>query len=375
MKNSNTLFLLLFVLFFVGCTPTINVQKTILIDYENTKFTPQEIAKTIKGNITINLRPIDATEINEDTYRQSVMGGNYEKERKQVFVTYFSKMEGKDLNRTDRNRFEGLKKAFDFLEGRQSTGEISEEIVFNMKANLIGSDNTALYDGTEVENFSFTTGKYPDTYNPYYLNGKYLSVIEVELENKGEKVEKFNMDNIQIISGSEQLYPFKIKFFEDNLEGDLEKIKNIHRLNMPEEVILAPNQKIKKYISFPALNSFNKELTVNHIDGNSVINFNYNVKKTPLSKTFIVDKYLFYPSNTASTLSAYFVLNLDGKIYPINDDFFFVPVEKVNKRASVYAIGISTAGTTYYGKVENFKFADFKKHIVQLPMKDIKYLD
>jgi hypothetical protein len=375
MKNSNTPFLLLFVLLFAGCTPTINVQKTVLIDYENTEFTPPEIVKTIRGNITINLRPIDATEINEDTYRQSVMSGNYEKERKQVFVTYFSKMEEKNLNRTDRNRYEGLKKAFNFLEGLQNTGEISEEIVFNMKGNLIGSENTTMYDGTEVENFSFTTGKYPETYNPYYLNGKYLSVIEVELENNGEKVEKFNIENIQIISGNEQLYPFKIKFFEDNLEGDLERIKNIHRLNMPEEVILAPNQKIKKYISFPALNSFNKELTINHIEGNSVINFNYTVKKSPLSKTFIVDKYLFYPSNTASTLSAYFVLNLDGKIYPINDDFFFVPVEKVNKRASVYAIGISTAGTTYYGKVENFKFADFKKHIVQLPMKDIKYLD
>lgn len=93
--------------------------------------------------------------------------------------------------------------------------------------------------------------------------------------------------NSQVIE--EQLYPLASEYFEVNLKGFKEKIKNSYRLNIPNELIITPGQRVNKYIAVPAINSLNNKLQVQFIRNSNVINFEFSVVQQKLKKLIILN--------------------------------------------------------------------------------------
>lgn len=98
-------------------------------------------------------------------------------------------------------------------------------------------------------------------------------------ENTENEIKDLKIDNFQVFSYGELLYPFKNSYFENKFkdEKDQDKLKTIYRMNMPENVRVVSKQPITKYFSTPALNDENKNLIVNYIKDGKVIDFEFNV--------------------------------------------------------------------------------------------------
>jgi hypothetical protein len=142
-------------------------------------------------------------------------------------------------------------------------------------------------DGAFIKSPFSGQSMYPDTYNPFKVNEKYLTTFKVIFTNEMEKIVKISADNLQIISGYEQLAPMRTEYFEKNLSGNSEKLKNIYRMNLPDNLTIAPHQSIIKYFAVPTINLDVKQLMVNFISEEKVFTFNFNVTNYLIKNKYI----------------------------------------------------------------------------------------
>ncbi|MFT3934518.1 MAG: hypothetical protein QM726_12925 [Chitinophagaceae bacterium] len=336
--------------------------------YYNLDFTPESVKKTNKS-IDISVTPIDAKSLNKETYEAALRDGNYEKE----FYTYIEKWKSDLRSQTKHDRIltQGKINAFDLLGKLEKEGSIPKQISITLKRKI--ANETIGKDGTEIESLG-DIDLYPSEFNPYKGETNYFSVFKITFDNKSEAIDKVNLKEFQIISNEEQLYPLASEYFEKNLEGHTESIKNSYRMNMPSELTVTPGQRINKYIAVPAININNKKLQVQLIRGNIISNFDFIISKKEIEKKYNLERYELVAQKPNNLFRLYFVISYKDNIsYPLKDNKLFVSDEKKNLKASVYSIAINgVSSEVAYGTITDFTFSDSKSPTIKIPINVIK---
>ncbi|MFH1118869.1 MAG: hypothetical protein V1775_03545 [Bacteroidota bacterium] len=362
--------LLLFVLLSqinIGCAPSGAIsKKTISHNYYNITFSPEQIQKPGLGNVEVTITPIDAASLNPETFEAASRDGNYEKELVTAIEKQRSELHG--LSKAENAYFNGKINGIDAVSKLEKENLIPANTAYQLKFRIwygeeYGNNGTEVTSLSDIETFA-------DNFNPYKINEKYLSVFKVTYENKGNEIEKFRLKELQVVSGEELLYPLGIEYFENSLKGDPEKIKNAYRMNMPEELVLTPRQRITKFIAIPAINPKNANLQIQIIKGNEILNFDFEVKEHPSSKNYIVESYDILTSGIDDPYQyLYFAVSYqNGVSYATKGSRIFVNEEKKSTPVSIYAVAISS--TNFKARTAqkvNFRFSDEKKNRVVVP--------
>lgn len=361
----------LFLSFFaVSCSGPKATQKTVDQFYENTKFSPESALKSTSSEVDILVKPIDAASINAESFDLASLDGNYEKEI--AIAISKQKEEINNLPKKERNVISAKIKAIETIDEMYRKKEISKEASFLLKERIwYGPDKGR--DGSEISSIS-NSNISTDQFNPYKINNQYLSVFKLSFENKSDVVKKISLKDFQVISGYEQLYPLELKYFEENLKSDPAKIKNVLRMNMPAELVLTPGQKISKYISVPPINSKNNQVTVQYIQGDKYLNFDFDLKQESISKSFILDTYKFYIKGVSepSTYLIYYSVEFDGYTpFATKGSFIYVEQSKKYKPAKIKIIAVNKLNqkVKIASKV-NYNFGDAKNGKVVFILND-----
>ena len=230
----------------VACFPGRKIlKKTINHSYQNTKFTPESVQKQGLGKVVMTITPIDAASINHETYDAATRDGNYEKE----LAISIEKMKNDlaKLSKAQRAEITGKINGIEAVTNLEKEKLIPANTAYQLKLRILhgkeyGKDGTEVTALSDVEN-------YADNFNPYKINQKYLSVFKITFENNGTEIEKLKLQELQVVSGEVLLYPLAIEYFEKNLTNESEKVKNAYRMNMPDDLIITPSQRITKYIA------------------------------------------------------------------------------------------------------------------------------
>lgn len=299
-------------------------------NYLNVSFSPSKTAEKIGTNFSIIVQPIDAQDINEDIYRSLSQDGGYEKE---------------EIYRTFINEIGNIPRRKQFLYKKVSSQfKAIDELVYQQllpaeHANLfkeqVYARNITLgvngYDGSEAELFSSRT--WHAGINPYRVDKRYLSIFNIEFYNEGKEIKDIAIENIQISHGTELLYPFKIDYFENILKNETEKMKYIHRMNMPNLLRVLPGQKVQKIISTPALRLDN-DVSVSFISENKVHDFSF----SPSLDTFS-EEYIYVPFSIPSNIAdQYYIVELpNGVIFPLKGKTLYIN-EKSSNNAKIYSV-------------------------------------
>ena len=331
MKQINLFILLLIAQFLIGgCSPSMKViKKTISHNYYNTNFSPEQIQKSGLGKVAVTITPIDAASINHETFDAASRDGNYEKELAIAIEKQKSELGG--LSKADKAYINGKINGIEAVSNLEKSNQISSNTAYQLKLRIWYGEDYGK-NGTEVTSLS-DVETYADNFNPYKINEKYLSVFKVTFENKGEEIEKIRLKEIQVVSGEELLYPLDIEYFENNMKSDGEKIKNAYRMNMPEELVLTPKQRITKFVAIPAINPRNENLQIQIIKGNEILNFDFEVKEQNLNKNYVVESYDIFTSGLDDPLSQdfYFAVSYqNGVSYATIGKRIFIKEEKKN---------------------------------------------
>jgi hypothetical protein len=380
MKNSliqktSKIILLFAILFMNSCGTNKILQKTISHNYFNLMFSPAMLTKQIINETEITITPIDAKSLNKDTYEAASRDGNYEKE----LATEINqiKSELKKLPKQDRIWRQGQINAIESLTKLSKDNKIPFDLAYKLKWRIWKGEDYG-QEGTEITSLS-DVENYPEDFNPFKINEKYLSIFKITFENKGKEIEKISLKEFQIVSGEEQLYPLGSDYFENNLKERPESIKNAYRMNMPTELTITPNQRITKYIAVPAINSSNNKLQLQFIRNKKVIDFDFAVTEKSERKSYNLEKYNFRVGGFGEpfTYRNFYVIGYkSGVSFATKESYIYVANEKKNDVFSIYAIGINpNTSAVYFGLNENIKFGEAQKNRVDVDFKRMRTND
>lgn len=358
-----------FAIFANACSTSKQIRKTVSQKYYNISFSPELITKKSIDNTEITVTPIDAKSLNNETYEAAFRDGNYEKEFISAIESWKSKLSS--LPKMERIILQRKINAFDCLTKLQEEGKIPAQLSLILKKRII--DETSGKDGTEIESLA-DIDIIPAEYNPYKVNSNYFSVFKLLFDNKGKDIENINMKEFQLVSNEEQLYPLASEYFEKNLKDHTETIKNLYRMNMPNELIVTPGQRVSKYIAVPAINTENSKLQIQYIKNSNVVNFDFNVSKKEIEKTFNLEKYDLTTGQQNFQYKTFYVISFTGNVsYALKDNKIFVSDEKKSLKANVYAISISLQSDELsFGFAENFTFSGLKNNIKKIEFRVLK---
>ncbi len=345
-------------------------KKTVSQSYSNLVFSPDVITKQSLNKIEITITPIDAKRLNGETYAAAKRDGNYEREFASIKEQIEVKI--KTASKKDKIWLEGQVNAIDYLTKLAKEDKMPIILVRLLINKIVYGEKGR--DGTEIQSLA-DVDDYPELYNPYKINENYFSVFKISFENTGSEVENVKLKEFQFISGEEQLYPLAANYFENIIEPNSEKIKNVYRMNMPDELIVTLGQKISKYLAIPAINDNYNKLQVQFIREKKVVNFDFNVNKTRTEKVYNLESFDFiYGKNGDPGLRNYFVISYKNNVaYSLKDTRVFVSDEKRMIPASIYAISINPSNSEIsFGSNIDFIFNSASKNKIKIDFVKIK---
>lgn len=245
-SNATNVGILLYLLMIViSCTPKIP-EKIIFYKYDNISFIPEQVEHSLPNGLMLTVTPVEGIMLDQESFVASLQDGNYEKEL-QIEVS-FSKQNNSQLRPSDRDDFLDIKiKALEAVNILIENRAVNRQIGIHLMERIWRGPDEGL-DGSE-KNILEHTIVYPNHNNPFYVDERYMSLFKVTIENNTQEIKKIGNSEFQLIDGNVQLSPYKNSFFEEIDKKNIEKTKNIHRFNMPEELKLTPSQKISKYLA------------------------------------------------------------------------------------------------------------------------------
>jgi len=355
-----TPFLLLLTILIASCA-TKKLTKTTIYTYSNVEFNPASSDRAIGADFTLSIEPIDAKGLNLEAYKSLSRDGGYEKQHT-AYYTYITK-EKNSLSSSERSKLNRLLKRYETLDNMQLNGDISGFVASTFKEQIYQNEimNTSFgFDGSETSFINNGVEIYED-FNPYRIDKRYLSLFKLAFGNRSNNVQNIHIDNFQIASNRELLYPFKTEYFESTLAGENEKMKFIYRMNMPNELKLTPNQVVDKYISTPPINTDNDSLNVTYITEGRVVSFPFSIKTNTVQEKQSFTAYTF----TMHGDTRHMVVELpNGISFPLKNGMLYINDRSTNDPLKIYAL--SFMNNRMYFAEKEFVPANIKKRKVEL---------
>ncbi len=363
MKNQILLFVLASLLLF-GCSGVKKINTDTIVQNTNSRiitFNPNLITKSVNQKFDLLISPVDGFKMNSITDSLMDFDGILSRS---LETTERVNPDGTTnaLTIRQKKQMKRKKQIIDFVHDKNSTGVLTNTVSQAILSNLFNEpQNTDPID-------YLLTNSTPDTYNPYSVNGQYLSVFEVTLTNKSNEVIQVDINNFYFNSGYEQLVPFKIGYFEEAHRNNQNKLNNVYRLNMSDEMVIPPKESVIKYIAIPALNPSIKKLLVKYIEGKSSTNFDFNVAVKFDQTEVISEKFTFKINDNWKIGVEYYNLIIEdslGNIYKSRTNEVYVPRHLFNQAFTVNGIGRYRGGFILL-KEKEFKFSLAKDNLIFL---------
>lgn len=350
-----------------GATAQFNLESRVVNEFETVRaFSPQTVEIDLQKQLHLSISPIDPSRLNELCFNYYNLDGRYKQTQSSE-----SEIASLDLLNIDPRIVDP------YYIGQLEAGAMCNRL---LSMQLLDSYTHALLTAriTQGEDYGFRgsepycqtgEGRYSDSYNPFFVQQKYLSVFKVKVQNFSDVVLTLNQRDIQLSFNTETLYPLNQKEMQALYSTEeIGKLAILQRLAMPEVLQLAPGQMIEKYLAFPALNEADDRVFFQVFEGNKVqeAGFELNVEQQEKATKFYA--FSFKPKRIMlGQYQFYYCLIFENGIgFPLVDDNVFISEEQLGIPCTLLSVffEIST-GKTYYSKKASFKFAEFPNGKVQ----------
>lgn len=346
----------------------IPAKSSIEIDqgYFDVDFNPLSQKEEIDQSFFVEIFPLDAPEINKVCMDLISFDGRYEINNfsKSYFEEYYVSTYSKLRSSQERKEFQFRKQMAEFVFEKIEKREIPKKAGQDLIKKIF--DKTSGTDGdVEIERLA---SDYSGQFNPYKVSSKYLSVFKVVFENKSNIPKTIKLENFIINSGPEQLYPFKINYFESLYSNQQDLLRLIYRLNFPDELIVPPGEVVEKYFSIPALNINTQKISVRYLNESISSNFPFEVNWKSFDDKIIFERFIFRGQEEykLQPLRYYQVLvSPDGEVTTLQRNSIYIQKELKNQKFDLYSIITQTNGFSY-AKIENFFPAQYTQNLVPL---------
>lgn len=357
------------VLVFAGCSSTEPIQDRVVEHrYQNASFTPEAVDEEVTPGLKISVEPVDAGFLNEETYRAAMRDGGYETEYVNMLRTRQRETEG--LSGSERRKLERYIDATEQVQDLLSEGAFEDPDLIRVLLHRLWNGSDSGNDGSEVERL--TDSRFLATHNPYYQNGRYLSVFRLKIENTGNGIASLSRNNLQIQSGSELISPLSMEHFEEVLDRPSTKLDNALRMNMPDALNLPPGANIEKYLAIPAFDTSVDELSVHYMEEEDFDRFEFKVAASSEHREYQLNGYRVSPYIQARGGRNYDIVyainHTDGTPMPLMKDIFFIEEKYSGDKVDICGIAVGARSNHLIGCATDISLSLIHKGDFELEM-------
>lgn len=313
--------------------------------------------KPIVNEITTNglivkITPISPEELNAIFLRESLLNGQFDYSKfEKTRSSYFLKKRKKIKEKSDLAfLLEGATWLFDNEKIDQlEFDELFKQIIFKF------DNDTEINNYNPVSNISC---------NPFCINGRYLSVFNIEIANPGNTQLIFDQ-NIIIANGTDSYRPLPTIFITDLLQRsnlmNVDKLFTLERHYLPSNLSIPSDSKIHKLITTLPIEFKSNELIIALSGTNK--QFKWEVVK---DENTINDNYTFYEFSSIWNSFGYplknsieftIVKSKPSAVYVVESNIF-INEDNLSEEFEIISL-LLNSDKLYYGRNSNLKGADF----------------
>lgn len=316
------------------------------------------VEKVSNEKLSISILPISANILNDKLNIYNELNGKlgYSKYSNSI-SSYIIKRQNKKgvLVRDD---FEMLDIAIDTLRNKNNITEVE-----------YGKLKRQIYQYFFQE-IDYETNKFDRSIssNPYYIDGRYLSVFEIEITNLTDKTQIFDSE-INITASTDKLKPISkeklVTLLEYDTKLNIDKLFSIERIHLPKVVEVPSNSKVRYYFACLPINFNSKFVKIQIVGFETQFEWKINNNYTSLNK---LNKYYEFNIShnfrkTDYLLELIFIEVNDSENSLIYDGSqILINQNSINKEIEVIGLFL-LENSVFFGrnKISGAKYLDFNK--------------
>lgn len=323
------------ILLLSSCAPVESLaDRTIEHRYQNLNFEPDFLVNDIEEGLSLTVKPIDASVLNDLTFEAAFRSGDYEQE---VFEEYMVMADRQNLSDAEKIYYDHLITFTNDLISRMNSGRISRQLGHSLIDRVWGKSDGNI--GAEVESISESKG-FPN-YNPFYDGRGYLSVFNLMFENTSDEVKTVDFNKFQVATTNEVFYPHIMDYFSDRFSRNNSKLENAYRFNMPNTLTIAPGQIIEKYLAIPAIGRNTENITVQFFkENNEVSSYSYNLNVVTKEQEIVYNQFLIQPSQSNIYVYFHALIFDNGNTFSLRRNRFYIPKNQIDQSVTLCSVRI-----------------------------------
>lgn len=266
----------------VGCTTTSQItqeeEKVVLTNIINrVNLVGEGIFNNSMNNVSITVKPIDAREFDRLIASSKYFGG----EHLSVFAS-INKVKSKDLE-SSQNEYEMLtNKLLD--EGLTFDDVLS--IIEIVDEQLEASEEVYVYTDPNIQ----LKSKYGvSEYNPFGSDGRYLTVVELEIDNRSSEAQRVCEDEFIITSNTTSYTNISTNELLNDFSAGSLRYELLHKTLMKSCEIIPSNSSIITHLVFPSFYD-QEDLTIHYRIGDSLTADNFRIENYVTTNQYYFSK-------------------------------------------------------------------------------------
>ncbi|MFW6046974.1 MAG: hypothetical protein ACOCP4_04225 [Candidatus Woesearchaeota archaeon] len=212
-------------------------------------FKPENRDLTIKNGVTVSINPISADTVNPYFKYLSRQSGKYESSNISTYVEEFIKRKGADEDSQEMSLMYKILKA---AEKYCNKNDIPTKIKDLLIQDIIKTYGPRNYANESKKEFIV---------NPYFINGKYLSLFDLEFYNASDKKVTIDINELDVFADNSRLQIYTKDLLKSYLSNLNDKLL-IDRCNFPDSLTIYPGDSVSTLVATSPIKSKDQVLNV-----------------------------------------------------------------------------------------------------------------
>lgn len=326
-------------------------------------YLPHSIVKEIEPGFNLEVSKCDPDDLNRDTYLAARRISSENEMETQVSI------ESNEIT-NKKSQTSPYAKAFSDIDFLKEKGIIDTKLARELKLSYTSGYPAHSDIGTINAPKSVPEIHFPSSDNPYKSNR--YTMFRLLLTNESNEVKKIQLSNLIVSSGTEQLYPLSIKYFDTIYSPTSNQYQNILRFNFPNELQVPSGKSVLKFIAFPMINESNQDLSLTINKSDKISTFDFKRETIFAGGTYDFKYYSINPKTFFTNPVITVIVEFDNQLIVLkNSKQMFVYEKDLNKPINIYCF--CEAGREFeFGKIENLILTQFKGERITIKLKSYK---
>lgn len=169
------------------------------------------------------------------------------------------------------------------------SNELARSVLLQLSDDFTPSDRTIV----ATEDYHLESNLSADLFNPFTVDGRYLTLFKLTLSNTGNLMKEFCLPTLRLHTGTDVYEPFEKDDLMHGIPYGSVRFEVLNQLLVSPCTVLPPQTSVDRYLPFPSV-IFNDNFRLTGQTGNQMNSVRYSVKRSSSFDRFVFNSARIY---------------------------------------------------------------------------------